>query len=69
MKLPKDIQIELYALTKDMTHDNIYSQLSYFLVEVALKDPDRVECAAFAAIVGLLADSYYGQKVIFIEEK
>lgn len=60
MKERKDIQAELSALTKGMTLNNIYSQISYWIAENCLDQRNVGVCAAYMNFLGLLSDSYWG---------
>lgn len=58
----KDIQKELFDLVKDMTVQNIYSQLTYFLIDFVTRKENPFDPAyELAKIIGLLSDSYCGK--------
>jgi hypothetical protein len=57
----KDIQEELKNLVKGMSARNIYSQLSYFMAEIAgKKENPHTSGHELSMIIGLLSDSYLG---------
>lgn len=57
----RDIQHELIKVTEGMSPRNIYSQLTYFLTEIAGKDTNPYTSGhEMAMIIGLLSDSYLG---------
>jgi hypothetical protein len=57
----KDIQNELYELVKGMELHNIYSQLTYFLVELATNPSNKnTHAHGLSVIMGLISDSYIG---------
>jgi hypothetical protein len=57
----KDIQEGLKKLVKGMSSRNIYSQLTYFMAEIAGNENNpKTTGHDMAMIIGLLSDSYLG---------
>ena len=60
--MSKDTQNQLKEICAGMTARNVYSQLAYFLIDIACspKNP-YTESREISEILGLISDSYFGK--------